>query len=127
MSTIKILSQIAQMLLRRNNLNQQIIAGGTDIIPNLKNRLYDVDRLINISKIPELNTIELAKDFLAMGATTKIAEVALNKNIKKNYFALHLAANNIASPQIRNVATVGGNICLDTRCLYFNQSSFWRE
>lgn len=105
----------------------KIIAGGTDLVPNLKHCLYDIDNLISLRDVSELNLITVESNKLSLGAGVKLKQIINHQNIKMLFPALSLAAASIASPQIRNMATVGGNICLDTRCLYFNQSEFWRQ
>jgi 4-hydroxybenzoyl-CoA reductase subunit beta len=105
----------------------RIIAGGTDLIPNLKNGLYDINKLISLKKLSELRNLDNKDNNIRIGALISLSEIENNKIIRTKLPALSYAASQIASPQIRNMATVGGNICLDTRCLYFNQSEFWRK
>ncbi len=107
--------------------NTKIMAGGTDLLPNLKHGLYDVDHVISLKNLSELNTISHEGSRLIIGAGVKLNELMENKIIQEFAPALRVAASQIASPQIRAMGTVGGNICLDTRCLYFNQSEFWRS
>jgi 4-hydroxybenzoyl-CoA reductase subunit beta len=110
-----------------DNGNARILAGGTDLVPNLKHRIYgDVPQLVSLRKIPSLNRIELNEKELVIGAGVTLSEIAQSEQVRQCYPALALAAANVASPQIRNMATLGGNLCLDTRCTYINQSEFWR-
>lgn len=114
-------------LLASMDEHTKIMAGGTDLIPNLKHGLYDVNRLISLKKMTDLQQIWIKDGQLKLGALVKLNEIARHEPIKKIAKALSSASVQIASPQIRNMGTVGGNICLDTRCLYFNQTEFWRS
>lgn len=105
----------------------KIMAGGTDVVPNLKHGLYDIEHLISLQELEELRKISCHGGRVSIGSGVKLSELINHEEILKMAPALILAASHIASPQIRNMATVGGNICLDTRCLYFNQSEFWRS
>lgn len=107
--------------------NTKIMAGGTDLVPNLKHNLYNIDKIISLGSIPELSKIEVSKDAISLGAMVTLKHLGLEKNILKFIPSLSYAATLIASPQIRAMGTVGGNICLDTRCSYFNQTEFWRQ
>lgn len=105
----------------------KIMAGGTDLIPNLKHRLYDIHSIISLKEVNELDFVSINDHHLEIGALTKLDQVSHHSDVKKYAPALVKASKSIASPQIRQMGTVGGNICLDTRCLYFNQSEFWRR
>ena len=105
----------------------KLIAGGTDLLPNLKHGLYHVRHLISLRRLSELKFIDIDENRLSLGALTKLSDIATNKMIHSHMPALAQTSARIASPQIRNMGTVGGNICLDTRCLYFNQTEFWRR
>ena len=104
-----------------------LIAGGTDLVPNLKAGLYSPRRVVGLGRIAELQQIEIAPDgALALGAGVRIDRVATDPRVRARYPALADAAASVASPQIRRMATLGGNLLLDTRCAYYNQSAFWR-
>ncbi|MCX6544380.1 MAG: FAD binding domain-containing protein [Acidobacteria bacterium] len=106
----------------------KLIAGGTDLIPNMKHGLITPATVIALSGIPELSGIRRDPDGgLVIGAMTTIAEVAANKDVQASAPSLAQAASLVASPQIRRMGTIGGNILLDTRCQWYNQSSFWRS
>ncbi|MBQ1742917.1 MAG: FAD binding domain-containing protein [Oscillospiraceae bacterium] len=107
--------------------NATFIGGGTDIMPLLKNHVRDDKNFVFVGKLPELQGIEEADGFLRVGAGTTLFDVSENQLIRSRYPALAQAAAATASPQIRNIATIGGNILQDRRCIYFNQSSFWRS
>ena len=115
-------------LLSRQRGQARILAGGTDLLPNLKHRIYgEVPMLVSLRRIAELQRIERQDDQLILGAGVKLAQLEKSELVREAYPALALTFGEIASPQIRNMATLGGNLCLDTRCTYINQTEFWRE
>lgn len=104
-----------------------LLAGGTDLLPNLKHGLHSPKRLIGLRRVRELSLIEESADGgLTLGAGVSLDRIAKEPRIISRYPALARAAGLIASPQIRRMGTLGGNLCLDTRCRYFNQTAFWR-
>jgi 4-hydroxybenzoyl-CoA reductase subunit beta len=106
----------------------QIIAGGTDLIPSMRQRLFDPRVVLDIRAIPELSGIrELADGAVEIGAATPLSLIQHSEMLRHRYAVLSDAAATVASPVIRNMATIGGNICLDTRCLWYNQSLQWRR
>jgi 4-hydroxybenzoyl-CoA reductase subunit beta len=106
----------------------QIFAGGTDLLVNMKHGLCKPKVIISLNSLSELSYITKTQDgSLRIGAGTNLTDLAENLLIAENAPALKEAANAVASWHIRNMATIGGNICLDTRCWYFNQSSSWRK
>ncbi|RMH04241.1 MAG: 4-hydroxybenzoyl-CoA reductase, partial [Planctomycetota bacterium] len=118
----------ALALLAEHGEEARLLAGGTDLMPNLKHRLLEPRVLIALSGIEELRGIEPAADGgFRIGATTPLAEVAAHPGLAAKAPALARAAALVASPQIRNVGTLGGNLLLDTRCQWINQSHFWRQ
>jgi 4-hydroxybenzoyl-CoA reductase subunit beta len=98
------------------------IAGGTDVLPNYKNRLNPKEEVISLSKIEGLTQISPT----CIGAMARVRDIAENKELQAYFPGLIQAAQLVASPILRNLATLGGNLLLDTRCYYFNQSEFWR-
>lgn len=108
--------------------NTTVVAGGTDLYPNLKRRQVEFRNLISLSRLSELREISGdEKNGLAIGATVSLTEVANNPVLNKYYPALARAAYLVSTPQLRNAGTLGGNVCLNTRCMYFNQSELWRQ
>ncbi|MBQ1620505.1 MAG: FAD binding domain-containing protein, partial [Oscillospiraceae bacterium] len=103
------------------------IGGGTDIMPLLKNHVRNDSNILFVGKLPELQGIAEGDGFLSVGAGTTLFDISENQLIRSRYPALAQAAAATASPQIRNIATIGGNIMQDRRCIYFNQSTFWRS
>src|SRR5262245_56891976 len=96
-----------------------VLAGGTDLLSLMKDDITAPRRLVNIKGIQELHGVHLGKDQLAVGALTTLAEIAADSHLQREYPALAAAAGDAASPQIRNLATLGGNLCQRPRCWYF--------
>jgi 4-hydroxybenzoyl-CoA reductase subunit beta len=113
--------------MRAANASSRYIAGGTDLLPNIRRGLVETGVVIDLGGIAELTHIELDKDALRIGAGTTLAAIAGDAAIRARFTALAEAAEAVAGPTHRTAATLGGNLCLDTRCVYYNQSEFWRE
>jgi 4-hydroxybenzoyl-CoA reductase subunit beta len=103
------------------------VAGGTDLVVNMRRGINNPDLLIDLSGIDELTEIKSDGRGVTIGAGVTIAALARNAAIASQYRALAQAAAAIAGPGHRTMATVGGNLCLDTRCIYYNQSEWWRS
>jgi 4-hydroxybenzoyl-CoA reductase subunit beta len=104
------------------------VAGGTDLLPNLKHHLHHPKTLISLAQLEGLDAIESSSDgALRIGARTTLHRVATSELLQQEVPALSLAASLVAGPQHRLMGTLGGNIMLDTRCLFYNQSREWRE
>lgn len=103
------------------------IAGGTDLVPNMKHRLFAPGHLVALKGIGELYGIEERDRQLVIGAAESLTSVASHRLVRKHFPALAHAASLVAHPMIRNQGTLGGNICLDTRCTFYNQTYFWRQ
>jgi 4-hydroxybenzoyl-CoA reductase subunit beta len=103
------------------------VAGGTDLVPNMKHRLFLPGHVVALKGVPELRGITVQHGELVIGATETLSDVACNALVRQNAPALARAAGLIAGPQLRNMGTIGGNVCLDTRCTYYNQTLFWRQ
>ncbi len=105
-----------------------ILAGGSDLLINMKFRLDGPEYLLSLSGLPELQQVEELDDgSLRIGAGCKLTNLAHNTLISERYPALHDAIMSVGSRHVRNMGTIGGNICLETRCWYTNQSETWRE
>lgn len=109
----------------------RLVAGGTDLLPNLKHRMDAAKTLVSLHRLAELRRIEQlegpAGPVFHIGAMCTLTRLADDDQIADTLPSLARAASLVASPQIRNVGTLGGNINLDTRCRYVNQTAFWRE
>jgi xanthine dehydrogenase YagS FAD-binding subunit len=97
----------------------EVLAGGTDLLALMKDDVVHPKRLVNIKQIKDMSGVTAGPQGLRIGALTTIGEVADNANVVKDYPALAEALNDAASPQIRNMATLGGNLCQRPRCWYF--------
>jgi 4-hydroxybenzoyl-CoA reductase subunit beta len=105
-----------------------IIAGGTDVVPNLQMKLFSPGVLVDLKPIRALRGITLANaGALRIGALTTLTEIVESPLVRANYQVLASAVSTIAGPLQRNMGTLGGNLCLETRCLWYNQSYFWRK
>jgi len=106
--------------------NAQMIAGGTDCLSILKNRLlpHSPEVLVNLKTIPGLEYIAEENSGLKIGALTRLCDIVASRVVRENYGILADAAKSIASPQIRNMGTIGGNLCQETRCWYYRCSPF---
>ena len=118
----------AVKLLEQHAPNLQIIAGGTDLIPSMKQRLFTPKYVMDIRGIEQMRGIRAVPGAgVEIGALTTISNIEDSGFLQRNYSVLHLAAVTVASPILRNMGTLGGNLCLDTRCLWYNQSLQWRK
>jgi len=99
--------------------NTEIIAGGTDLLALMKDDIIAPKRLVNIKDIKDLQGLSVGAQGLRIGCLTSLGELAENEDVKKNFPAFAEAINEAASPQIRNMATLGGNLCQRPRCWYF--------
>jgi 4-hydroxybenzoyl-CoA reductase subunit beta len=118
-------TSLAEAVALANSFNGDFdfISGGTDLLPNYKMRLNPRKHVISLSGIEELYQISPAR----IGAMARLVEVENHGELKKALPVIPLTAAQIATPLLRESGTVGGNIMLDTRCFYFNQSLFWRD
>jgi 4-hydroxybenzoyl-CoA reductase subunit beta len=103
------------------------IAGGTDLGPSLKHRIFRPKHLISLSSIAELRQIEVLSEKINIGPMCTLAEIESNPHIRTHLPLLSSAVSGIGTRTIQHMGTLGGNIMLDTRCLYYNQPQGWRE
>ena len=123
----KRLDEVVSLLSKHAN-EVKIIAGGTDLLPSMKQKLFTPPFLLDLRAVDELRGIRSTSDGgVSVGALTTLAEIEHSALIRRDYPVLYQAAKIIASPVLRNMGTLGGNICLDTRCLWYNQSLLWRK
>jgi xanthine dehydrogenase YagS FAD-binding subunit len=109
----------AQSLLEQNGADAWVMAGGLDSFDWLKDRIKKPKVLVDLSGVDELRGIRVSGDGVEIGAMTTLTEIANHPKIKKNYGALSDAVSVVASPQIRNQGTLGGNVSQDVRCWYY--------
>jgi xanthine dehydrogenase YagS FAD-binding subunit len=100
----------------------KIIAGGIDLLGLIKNEVLSPAVLVNIKNIPSMNVIKENPEGLEIGALTRIHDIERSPILRENYPLLHEVAHSIGSPQIRNMATIGGNLCQGVRCWYYRRS-----
>jgi 4-hydroxybenzoyl-CoA reductase subunit beta len=104
------------------------VAGGTDLFPNMKRRQFEPATLVGLRGIRGLRGVTGSpRAGLAIGACTTLTDVATHPDVARAYGALADAAGLVSSPQLRNMGTLGGNVCVDTRCNYYNQTFEWRK
>lgn len=104
------------------------VAGGTDLYPNMKRRQFEPKVLVGLRGIPDLRRITGdRRRGMTVGAGVTLSALATHAEISEGYRALALAAGAVSTPPLRNMGTLGGNLCLDTRCNYYNQTFHWRK
>ncbi len=111
---------------RRAHPGSRLLGGGTDLIVNIRRGIEAPPVLIDMNGVAELRTISVDGDTLTVGASVRLHEVAEDAAIVADFPVIAQAAHSIAGPTHREMGTVGGNICLDTRCIFYNQSEWWR-
>jgi 4-hydroxybenzoyl-CoA reductase subunit beta len=112
---------------RAANPGAQPVGGGTDLIVNLRRGIVAPPTLIDMTGVAELRAIRADGETLEIGASATLAEVAQHAGVREHYPVVAEAAASIAGPTHRLMGTVGGNLCLDTRCIFYNQSDWWRR
>jgi 4-hydroxybenzoyl-CoA reductase subunit beta len=105
----------------------RFVAGGTDLIVNMRRGLIETPALIDLNSVTEMQGILIDETGLTIGGAVTLDVLANNKTVARDFPAIAQAAAEVAGSTHRNVATVGGNLCLDTRCIFYNQSGWWRE
>ena len=119
---------LAELLVARAaHPESRILGGGTDLMVNIRRGIVAPPVLIDINGVTELRDIKADARALEIGAAATLSELAAHPGVLEHYPAVAQAAGRIAGPTHRNMGTVGGNISLDTRCIYYNQSDWWRE
>jgi 4-hydroxybenzoyl-CoA reductase subunit beta len=103
------------------------LAGGTDLLPNMKRRQQVPRTLLSLRNIDSLRAIHFDSSGARLGACLTLSDAASDPRLRNGATALVQAASQVATPQIRNMATLGGNLCLDTRCNYYDQTYEWRK
>jgi 4-hydroxybenzoyl-CoA reductase subunit beta len=114
--------------LARHGGEMRVLAGGTDLLPSMKQKLFAPAYVMDIRGIEEMHGIRLLPGTgVEIGALTTLSWLEDSELIHRDYRVLHEAVSTVASPILRNMGTIGGNICLDTRCVWYNQSLQWRR
>jgi 4-hydroxybenzoyl-CoA reductase subunit beta len=104
-----------------------LVAGGTDVYPKMKRRQFTPRHLISLRALRELKGIRQSKEGIWIGAGESLTAVSHHRLIAKHFPALAHAAESVSTPQLRNMGTIGGNVFVDTRCNYYDQTFFWRQ
>jgi 4-hydroxybenzoyl-CoA reductase subunit beta len=112
---------------RAEHPHSRLLGGGTDLVVNIRRGIVAPTVLIDMNRVSELRAIKSDVDTLEIGASVTLADLAAHPDVVRHYPVVAQAAKFIAGPTHRNMGTVGGNICLDTRCIYYNQSEWWRD
>lgn len=121
------LDEAAQMLVQEGD-QAMLVAGGTDLYPNMKRRQFTPPVLIGLRSIAALQNISGSPERgFRLGAGVTLTTLAEHPAMLEHYPALATAAGSVSTPQLRNMGTIGGNLLLDTRCNYYNQTEFWRQ
>jgi 4-hydroxybenzoyl-CoA reductase subunit beta len=103
-----------------------LVAGGTDLLPNMKRRQQVPPTLVSLRRVGELKEIANGNG-LTLGAGLTLSGLVREARLRERYAALWQAASSVATPHLRNMGTLGGNLCLDTRCNYYDQNYEWRK
>ena len=114
-------------LLAEHGADARLVAGGTDFVPNLKHGLYAPKVLVDLKGVEGLRGVEDDGEAVWIGALVGIHDLATDDRLESVLPSLAEACAHIAGPQLRRMGTLGGNVCLDTRCVYINQTRFWRS
>jgi len=115
-------------MLAQEGEQAMLVAGGTDLYPNMKRRQFTPAVLIGLRAIQSLKGIASSPEQgMRIGAGVTLSTLANHPLIQRYYAALVTAAGSVSTPQLRNMGTIGGNLLLDTRCNYYNQTEFWRQ
>jgi len=121
------IEQAANMLAREGE-QAMLVAGGTDLYPNMKRRQFTPQVLIGLRGILALQHINGSPETgMRVGAGVTLTTLANHPVFLERYTSLATAAASVSTPQLRNMGTIGGNVLLDTRCNYYNQTEFWRH
>ena len=116
----------AAKILAGEGPDAMLVAGGTDLVPNMKRRHQTPGTLVALRHVDELRRVRNG-EALTLGAGLTLTELVRNTDVEERYTGLWQAAAQIATPHLRNMGTLGGNLCLDTRCTYYNQNHEWRR
>jgi 4-hydroxybenzoyl-CoA reductase subunit beta len=115
----------AASMLADHGPDAMVVAGGTDLYPNMKRRQFEPKVLVSLRALEGTRGIA-ANGGLHLGAMATLSEVAAHAGVQARWPAIAKAAGLVSSPPLRNAGTIGGNLCVDTRCTYYNQTEFWR-
>jgi 4-hydroxybenzoyl-CoA reductase subunit beta len=124
----KTLREAVHLLANQRPEDILLVAGGTDVYPSMKRQQFTPKTLVGLRHLQELQ--ECTGDMqhgLTLGAGLSLTHVSRHAAVTRGYPALAMAAGLVSTPQLRNMGTLGGNLCVDTRCNYYNQTYWWRQ
>jgi 4-hydroxybenzoyl-CoA reductase subunit beta len=113
--------------MRAAHADSQLLGGGTDLLVNIRRGIIAPAVLIDVNDVSELTPLIVNESTLEIGASVKLSDLAGDERVRNYFPAIAQAADAVAGPTQRMMATVGGNLALDTRCIYYNQSEWWRD
>ena len=116
----------AAAMLAASPIDTMLMAGGTDVLPNMKRRQQEPKTLVGLRGVRELRAIEV-NGSVGIGAGVTLTDIVRHEGLRTRVPGLWQAAAQIATPHLRNMGTIGGNLCLDTRCSYYDQGHEWRK
>ena len=123
----KTLSEAIELMAKHNG-EVKVVAGGTDLLPSMKQKLFTPPYVLDLRGISELRGVRnLPGNGVEIGALTTLSAIEHSPLVRADYPVLYEAVRTVATPVLRNMGTIGGNLCLDTRCLWYNQSLLWRK
>jgi 4-hydroxybenzoyl-CoA reductase subunit beta len=107
--------------------NSMVLAGGTDLLPKMKRRQQTPGTLVSLRNLGELTAMSDEGGGFAIGAGVTLSRLVADARVRQQYAGLAQAAAQVATPHLRNAGTIGGNLCVDTRCTYYDQTYDWRK
>lgn len=113
--------------LLEHNAGALVVAGGTDLVPNMKHELFTPPLVVSLANVNELRGVRAANGWITIGAMTSLDDVSKHELVRAHAPVLAQATGLVAGPQLRTMGTLGGNVMLDTRCQWYNQTYFWRQ
>ena len=123
----KTLSEAIELMAKHNG-EVKVVAGGTDLLPSMRQKLFTPPYVLDLRGISELRGVRnLPGNGVEIGALTTLSAIEHSPLVRADYPVLYEAVRTVATPVLRNMGTIGGNLCLDTRCLWYNQSLLWRK
>jgi 4-hydroxybenzoyl-CoA reductase subunit beta len=119
---------LAEVLaVRQAHPEARLVGGGTDLVVNIRRGIEAPPMLIETNRVAELRALDAGASGLEIGASATLSEMAHHPGLVKHFPVVAQAAASVAGPTHRNMGTLGGNLCLDTRCIFYNQSEWWRS
>jgi 4-hydroxybenzoyl-CoA reductase subunit beta len=111
---------------RRAHPQAQLLGGGTDLLVNVRRGIVAPSVLIDVNGVADMRSFRVDANAFELGAAVTLEQIGRHPDIIEHYPVLAQAAASVAGPTQRNMGTLGGNLCLDTRCIFYNQSEWWR-